>query len=96
MMPSASFPETLELKLAPDEELELEAPDEDWELPMDISSSEKLLALRARLLRSFPSLPLLLAVSMPLPWTGLSSRSKPNCSKERLKEVALAGRVRCS
>ena len=47
--------------------------------------SEKLVALRARLLRSllFPLPPASRA-------TGLS-RSTPNCSKERLKEVVVEG-----
>ncbi len=72
-----------------------EAPElavDDLEL-MEVDSTERLLALLARLLRSRLSVfaaerPALDPGSPPL--VGLS-RSKPNCSKERLKEVVLVG-----
>jgi hypothetical protein len=67
---------------------------------------EELLALLALLFLSFPSPPgpvpegfcwlLVLALEAPPSVTEGLSRSKPNCSNERLKEVAFAGRVSCS
>lgn len=69
----------------------------EWESP---SSEKLLLALLARLLRSFPvlepadELPPALPSASPA-WVGLS-RSKPNCSKDRLNDVVFAGRVRCN
>jgi len=63
------------------EELEeAEATIDNWELSVE---SEKLVSLRARLLRSLPSFGLL-----SLPSTGLG-RSKPNCWKDLLKDVVL-------
>jgi len=53
---------------------------DNWELSVE---SEKLVSLRARLLRSLPSFGLL-----SLPSTGLG-RSKPNCWKDLLKDVVL-------
>lgn len=62
---------------------EAEATMDDCELSVE---SEKLVSLRARLLRSFPSFWL-----PSLPSTGLG-KSKPNCSKDRLKDVVLGWR----
>ena len=68
--------------------LDPEAIVERWELSAESLPSEKLLALRALLFRSlFPPLP---PASVAPP--GLS-RSNPNCSKERLKEVVLVWRL---
>jgi hypothetical protein len=85
---SASFVPTLELGLP--------------SASTESSLREELLALLARLFLSLlslvelepdvPRLRLLLELLDPAP-TGLS-KSKPNCSNERLKEVAFAGRVR--
>ena len=87
---SASFVPTLEPGLLPSASTES-------------SLREELLALLARLFLSLlsldelePEVPRLRLLELldPAP-TGLS-RSKPNCSNERLKEVAFAGRVKCS
>jgi len=69
-----------------EELLEPEVNVDDCELAVESVLSEKLLSLRARLLRSFLSFELL-----PLTSTGLA-RSNPNCSKERLKEVVFGCR----
>lgn len=74
--------------------MDVDATVDDCELPTDSSLSEKLLALLALLLRSFLLVEPLLLLSVPTT-TGLS-KSKPNCSNERLKDVVLAGSVRCS
>jgi hypothetical protein len=89
---SESLLKLLEPSTPPERELPL--------VPADSSLPEELLALLALLFLSFLSL---LELAPDEPWllpellasgpTGLS-RSKPNCSKERLKEVALVGSVR--
>ena len=66
---------------------------EDLELLEEILWADTLLALLARLLRSLrPPLSVELDPTS-LPVVGLS-KSNPNCSKDRLKDVAFAGRVR--
>jgi hypothetical protein len=67
-----------------------EASIDECELSVESVLSEKLVSLLARLLRSLPSLE-----PPSLPSIGLA-RSKPNCSKDRLKDVVLGWSVSCS